>query len=72
MGVYVFERRAIELIPPGERFDFPDLLAAVLERRWPVNAYHSTDFWLDIGRIEDYELALDRFDELRDALLPES
>ena len=51
-------------------YDFPDLLGAVLERGWPVHAHRSTDFWLDIGRIDDYELALERFDELRDELLP--
>jgi NDP-sugar pyrophosphorylase family protein len=70
MGVYVFERRVVDLVPTGVRYDFPDLLGAVLERGWPVHAHRSTDFWLDIGRIEDYELAQSRFDELRDALLP--
>jgi NDP-sugar pyrophosphorylase family protein len=70
MGVYVFEERVVRLIPEGVHFDFPDLLQAVLNRGWPVHAHRSTDFWLDIGRIEDYEQALDRFDELRDTLLP--
>jgi NDP-sugar pyrophosphorylase family protein len=70
MGVYVFEQRVVQLIPRGVKYDFPDLLGEVLERGWPVHAHRSTDFWLDIGRKEDYELALDRFDELRDALLP--
>jgi NDP-mannose synthase len=70
MGVYVFEQRVVELIPRGVKYDFPDLLGEVLERGWPVHAHRSTDFWLDIGRKEDYELALDRFDELRNALLP--
>jgi NDP-sugar pyrophosphorylase family protein len=72
MGVYVFERRVIDLIPRGTRYDFPDLLAATLDRGWPVHAHRSTDFWLDIGRIEDYELALEQFDDLRSALLPPS
>jgi len=70
MGVYVFEQRVIGLIPHAVHYDFPDLLAAVLDRDWPVHAHRSTDFWLDIGRVEDYELALDQFEELRDALLP--
>jgi NDP-sugar pyrophosphorylase family protein len=70
MGVYVFERRVVDLIPHAVHYDFPDLLGAVLERGWPVNAHRSTDFWLDIGRIEDYELAVDEFESLRDALLP--
>lgn len=72
MGVYVFEQRAVSLVPHGVKYDFPDLLGAVLQQGWPVHAHRSTDFWVDIGRIEDYELALDRFDELRDALLPGS
>jgi NDP-mannose synthase len=70
MGVYVFERRVVELIPSGGRYDFPDLLGRVLEHGWPVHAYRSGDFWLDIGRPEDYELAIERFAELRDDLLP--
>jgi NDP-mannose synthase len=70
MGVYVFEQRVVDLIPHAVHYDFPDLLAAVLERDWPVHAHRSTDFWLDIGRVEDYELALDQFEGLRDALLP--
>jgi NDP-sugar pyrophosphorylase family protein len=72
MGVYVFEQRVVTLVPHGVKYDFPDLLGAVLEHGWPVHAHRSTDFWVDIGRVEDYELALDRFDELRDALLPDS
>jgi NDP-sugar pyrophosphorylase family protein len=72
MGVYVFEQRAVSLVPQRVKYDFPDLLGAVLERGWPVHAHRSTDFWVDIGRVEDYELALDRFDELRGELLPGS
>jgi NDP-sugar pyrophosphorylase family protein len=70
MGVYVFDRRVVELIPRGERYDFPDLLGAVLEHGWPAHAYRSGDFWLDIGRPEDYKLALDSFADVRDKLLP--
>lgn len=71
MGVYVFEREVVELVPAGVRFDFPDLVLALLARGKPVAAYRSTDFWLDIGRREDYELAQERFDELAHELLPD-
>lgn len=70
MGVYVFEQHVVGLIPHGLRYDFPDLLAEVLGLGWPVHAHRSTDFWLDIGRMEDYELAHERFNELRGELLP--
>jgi NDP-sugar pyrophosphorylase family protein len=69
MGVYVFERKVVELIPRNRQFDFPDLLRALFDRNWPVVAYRSSDFWLDIGRREDYELALQRFEELAPTML---
>ena len=71
MGVYVFEREVVDLIPSGEHFDFPDVVHVLLERGLPVAAYRSSDFWLDIGQREDYELAQERFDELRGELLPD-
>lgn len=70
MGVYVFDRSALELIPRQQRYDFPDLLHVLLDRGLRVNAYKSTDFWLDIGRPEDYELANQQFESLRARLLP--
>jgi NDP-sugar pyrophosphorylase family protein len=69
MGVYVVERSAVELIPKNEHFDFPDFVLLMLEHGFAVNAYLSDAFWLDIGRHEDYELAVRSFDELRDDLL---
>jgi NDP-sugar pyrophosphorylase family protein len=71
MGVYVFERAAIELVPHGVRFDFPDLVHAMLERDLKINAHVSSAFWLDIGLPEDYELANRSFEELRKDLLPD-
>jgi NDP-mannose synthase len=70
MGVYVFEQRVVELIPGTQRYDFPDLLQAVLDRGWQVHAHRSSDFWLDIGRPDDYELAVEKFADLRHGLLP--
>jgi NDP-sugar pyrophosphorylase family protein len=69
MGVYVVERSAVELIPAATHFDFPDFVLLMLEHGLAVNAYVSDAFWLDIGRHEDYELAVNRFDELRVELL---
>jgi NDP-sugar pyrophosphorylase family protein len=69
MGVYAFERAAIDLVPQGTRFDFPDLVYLILERGLPIHAHVSSAFWLDIGQPEDYELANSRFDELRGDLL---
>ena len=59
----------LELIPAGRRYDFPELVLELLARSQPVGAYRSDAFWLDIGRRDDYELANERFEELRPTLL---
>jgi NDP-mannose synthase len=72
MGVYAFEREAIDLVPRATRFDFPDLVYRLLERGLPIHAHVSSSFWLDIGLPEDYELANERFAELRGDLLEDA
>jgi NDP-mannose synthase len=70
MGVYCFSPEVVQLIEPGIRLDFPDLILRLLGRGHTVRAWPSTDYWLDIGRHDDYELALDEFDRMRSRLLP--
>jgi NDP-mannose synthase len=70
MGVYVFEREVVGLVPRSTHFDFPDLVLAMLDRGMAINGHVSTAFWLDIGRHDDYNLAVRSFEELRDELLP--
>jgi NDP-mannose synthase len=72
MGVYVVERSAVELIPPATHFDFPDFVQLMVDNGLNVNAYLSNGFWLDIGRHEDYQLATERFADLRAELLGDS
>lgn len=61
MGVYVYEPRALTYIEPDCYLDFPDLVKRLLANGERVTAYHSEDFWLDIGRPEDYMRATDEF-----------
>jgi NDP-mannose synthase len=70
MGVYAFERAAVDLVPEMTRFDFPDLVQQMLDRGMTINAHLSSAFWLDIGLPEDYELANAKFEELLPGLLP--
>lgn len=59
MGIYVFEPRALEFIPAGGYFDFPQLVHALLEAGEPIGVYPFTGLWFDIGRREDYERAVE-------------
>jgi NDP-mannose synthase len=61
MGVYVYEPLALRYIPKGQYLDFPDLVMRLLDNGEKVVGFHSEDYWLDIGRREDYELAQQDF-----------
>lgn len=71
MGVNALDRRVLELIPRGELFGFDDLTNEMLAREWPVEVFPFKGFWLDIGRIDDYERMVDEFPRLRSRLLPD-
>jgi NDP-sugar pyrophosphorylase family protein len=70
MGVYCFSPRVLPYIEPGVRLDFPDLVLRLVADGKPVRGWRSDKYWLDLGRPEDYEIALEQFDEMRDRLLP--
>jgi NDP-sugar pyrophosphorylase family protein len=56
MGIYVYGPEAIDRIPAG-RFDFPDLVLALLADGAPVSKYVFDGTWYDIGTPGDLEEA---------------
>ena len=63
MGIYVLEPRAINYVPEGAYFDFPDLVQALLQAGEPVGSFLYDGLWFDIGRREDYELAVEAWNK---------
>ncbi len=66
-GVYVFSRAMLDVVPKGEKFGFDDLMETLLERNEPIATYPHEGYWLDIGRLEDYDRAqrdVDRINKL--------
>jgi len=70
MGVYAFDPAALRHIDSGQRLDFPDLILRLLDAGETVRAWRSDDYWLDIGRHDDYEQAVEEFERMRDRLIP--
>jgi NDP-sugar pyrophosphorylase family protein len=70
MGVYCFAPHALSYIKPGEHLDFPDLVLRLIAAGEVVRAWQSDDYWLDIGRHDDYEQAQEEFEAVRDRLIP--
>lgn len=57
MGVYVYEPSVLELIPE-RRFDFPDVVDAMLAEGRKVAAYSGGGVWFDIGTVGEHERAV--------------
>lgn len=71
MGIYVFEPEILDFIPKSEKFDFPDLMQLLLQKNEKVAIFESSDFWLDIGRPDDYQKAMEEFEKNRKKFLNE-
>lgn len=71
MGVYCFSPRVLAHIERGARLDFPDLVLRLVAAGESVRAWRSQDYWMDIGRHEDYEQAAEEFEAMRHRLIPD-
>ena len=70
IGIYIFSPAAIDYIPRGQSFDLPDLIKLLIQDGRDVQCYNHVDYWLDIGRPDDYETAQADFERMRSSLLP--
>jgi NDP-mannose synthase len=59
MGIYALNRRVLDWIPPDRSFGFDELLIELLAKGQPVFVRPHDGYWLDIGRPDDYEKAVD-------------
>lgn len=63
-GMYVLSANAIDLVPRDSYFDMPDLFEALGRRGLKARCHHINGYWLDIGRMSDYERANLEFSEV--------
>jgi dTDP-glucose pyrophosphorylase len=57
-GIYLIGGDARRLVRPGERLEMPELIERLLADGRRVVGFPLREYWLDIGRLEDYEKAL--------------
>jgi len=58
MGIYVYERRALDLLPPSGPFQFPELVLALVQAGEHVTPFRTDAIWYDIGTLGEYERAM--------------
>jgi NDP-mannose synthase len=69
-GIYIFEPEALNFMEPGQRLDLPGLVLRMMQADRKVNIYNFNGYWLDIGRHDDYESAIEEFSAHRNEFLP--
>jgi NDP-sugar pyrophosphorylase family protein len=58
MGIYVYERHALDALPAEGPCQFPELVIRLLDAGEPVHAFRSDAVWYDIGTFDEYERAM--------------
>jgi dTDP-glucose pyrophosphorylase/predicted transcriptional regulator len=61
-GIYVLEPKALALVPKNARFDMTALLDALIARGEAPAAFPIREYWIDIGKLDDYERADGEYD----------
>jgi NDP-sugar pyrophosphorylase family protein len=71
MGVYALNSQSIRpYLTVGEYLDFPTLMMRLRNDGLPVICYREPCYWLDIGRIEDYQTATEIFESRKNEFMP--
>jgi NDP-sugar pyrophosphorylase family protein len=71
MGVNVLKRSVVsQFIKQGEYLDMPNLMLRLVEAGHRVGTYRADCSWLDIGRVDDYQTAIELFEARKADFLP--
>ena len=56
-GIYVMKPELLDIIPEGQYYGMDTLIKTMLGQKMPISKYEIEEYWLDIGRMDDYEEA---------------
>ena len=68
-GIYIFEPEVLQYMERGARLDLPELILKLVRADQKVNVFNFEGYWLDIGRHDDYETAIQEFSAHREEFL---
>jgi len=62
-GIYMLKPPVLDLIPRGAYYGMDTLIKDMIARQLRVAKYPIREYWLDIGRVNDYEVAQEAYRE---------
>lgn len=63
-GIYMLSPTVLEYIPENEFFDMPTLFETLIGEDKKTVSFPLREYWLDIGRIEEYQKANEEYNEV--------
>ncbi len=63
-GVYVLDSKVLDFIPNDEFYDMPTLFEKVIENKMKSVSFLIREYWLDIGRVEEFEKANNEYQKV--------
>jgi NDP-mannose synthase len=68
MGVYCVNRKIIDQLEKGKPYGFDNLMIDGIRGDKRIGVKSFEGFWLDLGRPEDFDIANDKYEELKSRL----
>ncbi len=63
-GIYMLSPEVLEYIPENQFYDMPTLFEKIISKGKNAISFPLREYWLDIGRIEEYKKANEEYDEV--------
>lgn len=62
MGIYMVSKKAVEYIPENTFYGFDHLMLDLMKNKEEPKVKKFDGYWLDIGRPDDYDIAIEMFE----------
>jgi len=63
-GVYILDAKVLDFVPENEFFDMPSLFEKVIDKNLKCISFPIREYWLDIGRMEEFEKANNEYSKV--------
>ena len=63
-GIYVLNPDIVKKIGKEKKMDMPSLIQNLIDRKEKVNIFPIHEYWLDIGRISEFQKANEDYEEI--------
>lgn len=63
-GIYMLSHKVLEYIPKNQFYDMPTLFDKLISLNENTVSFPLREYWLDIGRIEEYKKANDEYEDV--------